>query len=92
MGQLLARVDDQEIQARAEISRVNLQEAEQSFERARSLRESQLVSPEEYEQSLTRVETARAQYEADRIELGYTEIRAPFDGLIVAVTSTWRSR
>ena len=83
-GQLLARIDDQEIRASSEISRVNLQEAEQSFERAKTLRESQLVSPEEYEQALTRVETARAQYEADRIELGYTEIRAPFDGLIVA--------
>lgn len=81
---LLARLDDREIEAQAEISRVNLKEAEQAFERARTLRDSQLVSPEEYEQAQTRVETARAQYESDRIRLGYTEIRAPFGGLIIS--------
>jgi membrane fusion protein (multidrug efflux system) len=83
-GQLLARLDDSELESRAEISRVNLQEAELAFERARTLRDSQLVSPEEFEQAQTRVETARAQYESDRIQLSYTEIRAPFGGLIVA--------
>lgn len=83
-GQLLARLDASELESRAEISRVNLQEAELAFERARTLRDSQLVSPEEFEQSQTRVETARAQYESDRIQLGYTDIRAPFGGLIVA--------
>ena len=83
-GQLLARLDDKELASQAEISRVNLQEAEQAWERAQTLLESQLVSPEEFEQAQTRVETARAQYESDRIRLGYTEIRAPFDGLIIA--------
>lgn len=83
-GQVLARLDASELESQAEISRVNLQEAELAFARARTLRDSQLVSPEEFEQAQTRVETARAQYESDAIQLGYTEIRAPFAGLIVA--------
>lgn len=83
-GQRLARLDDRELRARADISRVNLTEAELAFERAQALRDNQLLSPEEFERALTRLETARAQFESDAIQLGYTEIRAPFAGLIVA--------
>jgi len=83
-GQILARLDDSELRARAEISRATLQEAEQVFGRAQSLKENQLISPEEYDQVVTRLETARAQAESDRIQLGYTEIGAPFAGLVVA--------
>jgi len=82
-GQILARLDDSELRARAEISRATLQEAEQVFGRAESLQENQLISLEEYDQVVTRLDTARAQSESDRIQLGYTEIRAPFAGLIV---------
>ncbi len=82
-GQILARLDDSELRARVEISRATLQEAEQVFGRAESLKENQLISPEEYDQVVTRLDTARAQSESDRIQLGYTEIRAPFAGLVV---------
>ena len=82
-GQILARLDDSELRARAEISRANLEEAEQVFGRAESLKENQLISPEEYDQVVTRLETARAQADSDRIQLGYTEIKAPFSGLVV---------
>jgi membrane fusion protein (multidrug efflux system) len=83
-GQLLARLDEAELAAQLEISRVNLAEAEQAWERAQQLEKSQLISPEEYEQARTRFETARAQFEGDRIQMGYTEVRAPFAGLVVA--------
>ena len=83
-GQLLARLDDSEIRSRAEVSSVNLKEAEQGFERAKTLQDSQLLSSEEFEQAQTRLETARAQFKSDEIQLSYTEIRAPFGGLIVS--------
>lgn len=82
-GQILARLDDSELRARSEISRATLDEARQVFGRAESLQENQLISPEEYDQVVTRLETARAQAESDQIQLGYTEIKAPFAGLIV---------
>lgn len=82
-GQVLARLDESELRARAEISQATLEEAEQVFGRAESLKESQLISAEEYDQVVTRLETARAQSESDRIQLGYTEIKAPFAGLVV---------
>ncbi len=83
-GHLLARLDDREFHSRVEISRVALKEAELAFKRAESLRESQLISPEDHDQAVTRLETARAQYESDLIQLGYTKVEAPFGGLIVA--------
>ena len=83
-GQLLARLDEAELRAQLEISRVALAEATQAWQRAERLNESSLISPEEYEQARTRFETARAQLETNQIQLGYTEVRAPFAGLIVA--------
>ncbi|MCP4202708.1 MAG: efflux RND transporter periplasmic adaptor subunit [bacterium] len=83
-GQLLARIDDDEIRSQVEIARVSLEEARLNFERAERLYSIQLVSPEEYEQARSRFETARAQYQGNQLQLGYTEIRAPFSGRIVA--------
>ena len=83
-GQLLARLDKSELEARLAISRVALDEATQAWERAQRLEANRLISPEEYEQARTRFETARAQLEGDQIQMGYTEVRAPFAGLIVA--------
>lgn len=83
-GQLLARLDPNEIRAQYEISRVNLEETKLAFERAERLKGNQLISPEEYEQAFSRHETAKAELEKNQIQLGYTEIRAPFGGLIVA--------
>ncbi len=83
-GDLLAQLDDEEIRARAEISKANLHESRLAFERAERLHEANLISPEDYEQVLTRFDTSRAQFESDQIELGYTDIRAPFSGLIIS--------
>ncbi len=82
-GQLLARIDDKDIRSDVEIARVALEEARINYERSQRLHESRLISPEEYEQASTRFETAQAQYENNRILLGYTEIKAPFSGHIV---------
>ncbi len=82
-GDLLARLDDRELKARAEVSRAALAEAEQAWERSKSLLESALISPQAWEQAVTRYDTARAQYESDVIQLGYTELRAPFEALVV---------
>jgi membrane fusion protein (multidrug efflux system) len=83
-GQLLAQIDDRDVRADLDIARVALDEARLDYERAKKLRDERLISTEEYEQVETAFQTAEARYEGNRILLGYTEIRAPFDGLIVA--------
>jgi membrane fusion protein (multidrug efflux system) len=83
-GQVLARLDELEYRAQLEIARVALNEAKLAFGRAETLKEEDLLSPESYEQALSALEAAQAQFDASRIVLGYTEITAPFGGLIIA--------
>ena len=83
-GQVLARLDELEYRADLEIARVALNQAKLAFGRAETLKEENLVSSESYEQALATLEEARAQVDARQIFLGYTEVTAPFDGLIIA--------
>ena len=80
---LLARLDDNELRSQLEIARVNLNETRLAHERAKSLQKDSLISPESFDQVASAYETAQAQYDGNLIQLGYVEIRAPFDGWIV---------
>jgi len=82
-GQVLARLDADEVQARLEIARVELAEAEITYNRTKTLADAKLVSAEQYEQASARLQSARAQFSGAEVELNYTEIRAPFSGLVV---------
>ena len=82
-GQVLARLDEVDLRAQLEISRVELGESRVARERADLLKQNDLISPEEYEQIVSRHEMAGARYQASEILLDYTWIRAPFAGLIV---------
>jgi RND family efflux transporter MFP subunit len=81
-GQLLARLDDVELEAQLEISRVGLEETRLAYDRALELQREELISTEEFESTKAAFEAARARFDGDEIQLGYTNIRAPFDGLI----------
>jgi membrane fusion protein (multidrug efflux system) len=82
-GQLLARLDEAELRVQLEISRVALHETTLVHDRAKRLYEDDLISDEEFEQAKSSWKSAAAQLEADEIQLGYTSVAAPFDGLIV---------
>ena len=83
-GQVLARLEETELRAEVEIARVAVHDTQQAYDRARNLFGQKLISSEAFEEALSAHDGARAQFEASRILLGYTEIRAPFGGLIVA--------
>ncbi len=82
-GQLLVRLDEQELRAQVEISRVNLDDARQVHDRAKVLFADELISSETFDQTRSDHESARAQLEAARIQQGYAEVVAPFAGKIV---------
>ena len=82
-GQVLAQIDETELRAQVEISRVALNQAEVAYARARASFENQVVSQEVYDTALSTLESARAQLDGNEIQLGYTRIEAPFDGLII---------
>ncbi len=83
-GQVLARLDREELQAQLEIARVAVNDATLVYERAKKLYQGLLVSEEEYQQARSSFEAANAQLEANRVQLSFSTITAPFDGLIVA--------
>lgn len=82
-GQLLARIDDREIRAQLEVAKVRLEETELAYQRAKKLHAGELVSEEALDQALASYQSAQGDYERLRVQLQYTEITAPFSGLIV---------
>ena len=82
-GQLLARLDDRELRAQLEVAQVRLDETQRNYDRVKSLHDSQLVSQEAFDGALAEYDSARGDFERTRLQLEYTEIRAPFGGQIV---------
>jgi membrane fusion protein (multidrug efflux system) len=82
-GQIIARIDEREARNQVAISTVARDEAKLAFDRAKSSWDDGLVSREAYDTALSRLNAAEAQLESDEIQLAYTEIKAPFDGLVV---------
>lgn len=82
-GDVLAQIDELEARAQVEISRVALQDAETAYNRAKASLENAVVSQEVYDTALSTFESAKAQLAGNEIQLGYTQITAPFDGLII---------
>jgi RND family efflux transporter MFP subunit len=83
-GQLLARIDDREPRNQVAVATVSRDEARLSYGRATTSHDSGLVSQEAYDAALSALQSAEAQLDAATIQLAYTEIRAPFDALVVA--------
>ena len=82
-GQLLARIDEREARNQVAIATVNRDEAKLAFERIKTSWSSGLVSQEAYDSTLSKLQGAEAQLGSAQIQLGSTEIRAPFDALVV---------
>ncbi|MEK9502661.1 efflux RND transporter periplasmic adaptor subunit [Gaopeijia maritima] len=81
-GQVVARLDDRELQAQLRSAEASFEVAEASFDRARQLLERQVITQPEYEAERTGFEAARAQLEQLRTRVGFTEVRAPIGGVV----------
>jgi len=82
-GQLLARIDEREPKNQAAIARVTRDESQLAFDRAKTSWDEGLVSQEAYDSATSKLAAAQAQLESAEIQLAYTEIRAPFEALVV---------
>ena len=96
-GQVIARLEDNDIKAQLEQARANLQlneagltDAKNNFERQKKLIKSgattqmQLDAAEaDYKKVLASIEVAKAQVTTAEVALEYTLIRAPFDGTVL---------
>ncbi len=81
-GQVLARLDPE--RPRLELARAdaNLKRLENEYKRAQELFASKLISSEAHDRARFDLETQRAATDLARLELSYTDIVAPIDGVI----------
>lgn len=85
-GQLLARLDAPEIQARVVQAEANLRQAERDWKRVSTLFSQQAATRAEADVAETQYQVAKAVLSEARALLAYVEVPAPFDGV---VTRKW---
>ena len=81
-GALLAKVNDQPLQAELKKLEAQIPLAQDRVYRQKSLLEKDAVSQEAYEQVTTDLEKLKADIELVKSRIAQTELRAPFDGII----------
>lgn len=81
-GQLLAKVNDRQLQAQLKRLQAQLKLAEDRVIRQSALLQRDAVSKEAYEQVKTELETLKADIDIVKAQIELTEMRAPFDGII----------
>lgn len=81
-GQLLARLDGDQLRLERDRAQATLAKLEHDYQRNVELHEKGLVSPGAFENLKYEVDAQRAAYELARLQLSYTEIRAPIDGVL----------
>lgn len=81
-NQVLARLDGDRLRFQMRQSQANLKKLEQDYDRNVDLFERGLISSGAFEGMKFELDALRAQYELAKLELSYTEIRAPIDGVI----------
>lgn len=81
-GQLLAKVNDSQLQAQLDRLKAQMPLAEDRVFRQNALLQRDAVSKEAYEQVKTELATLHADIENVKANIDMTELRAPFDGII----------
>ncbi len=81
-GDLLAQLDPEKPRLELARAEANLKRLENDFRRAADLFARNLVSAEAHERARFDLETQKAGYDIAKLELDYTRILAPIDGVI----------
>lgn len=81
-GQVLARLESDRQRLSLKQSEANLRKLESDFKRQREMFERKLIPQDAFERARYDLDTQRAAYEIAKLELSYTEIRAPIDGVV----------
>ncbi len=81
-NQVLAHLDGDRLRLELNESRARLAKMRRDFERNQELQEKGLISEGDYERLQYDLEALQASYNLARLELDYTRIRAPIDGVV----------
>jgi membrane fusion protein (multidrug efflux system) len=83
-GQVLARLDGDRLRLTLAQTDANLRKLERDYKRTLDLSEKGLVSKSTAENTKYDLDALRASYDSAKLELDYTEIRAPITGVVSA--------
>jgi membrane fusion protein (multidrug efflux system) len=81
-GTLLCRIDDSELKVALEEARINRDMRKRELERFESMHQQDLISDKEYSDMKYQFELAGNQYQSAMLKYRYTQIRAPFAGIV----------
>jgi len=81
-GDLLARLDGDRLRLEAQQAEANLAKLKRDYQRNVDLSERGLISAGDFEKIQYEMEALQATFDLAKLELSYTEIRAPIDGVI----------
>lgn len=81
-GQVLARLDGDRLRFEMQQAEANLKKLQRDYQRNVDLRDRSLISAGDFEKIQYEMEALQATYELAKLELGYTQIRAPIDGVV----------
>ena len=80
-SQLLVKLTVKDKQSRLQKANATLKQRELEYQAAKRLRQSGLTAQTQLAENHANLELARAEVEQARLDVTYTEIRAPFDGI-----------
>jgi membrane fusion protein (multidrug efflux system) len=83
-GQVMARLDGDRLRLEVAQTEANLRKLERDYNRQLELSQKGLVAKGTAENAKFDLDALRAAYDRARLELSYTEIRAPIDGVVSA--------
>ncbi|WP_420791512.1 efflux RND transporter periplasmic adaptor subunit [Enterovibrio qingdaonensis] len=81
-GDVLATLDQSDLKLSLDSAQASYALAKTQWERSKRLFAKKLVSADVYDQSETQFKATQARYETARTELSYTQLVAPFDGVV----------
>lgn len=81
-GQILARLDGDRLRLEVSQSEAQLQKLRRDYERNIDLSEKGLISEGDFEKIKYEMEALQASHNLAKLELDYTQIRAPIDGVV----------
>ena len=82
-GDVLLYLEDKDQQLAVKQSELRVAQLQQEFDRQQRMVDAGIVSQEVFDQSRNALETAQAELEVAKLQLSYTQVRAPFSGRIV---------
>jgi membrane fusion protein (multidrug efflux system) len=81
-GQVLLRLDGDRLRFEAQQAEANLLKLQRDFQRNADLKDRSLISAGDFEKIQYEMEALQATANLAKLELSYTEIRAPIDGVV----------